>query len=271
MSEHAHSNEPLSADRSIRILLLEPAPSLDKPLRGSLCEIALAFNPEYHALSYVWGAPDALAGGVISITAHDTDCHLSISAICSQALMHLRHTEKFQLLWVDAICIDQTSDAEKSTQVGVMADVYRQAAKVVAWLDLGQLCPRRAKSVLILARHITFLFESGLVGLDETKSAKARIAGYLPEKVCRLRIRSHIDTLVCILLAPYFNRIWTVQEMSMAQPDCLDLLPQAPVAVVPCTTVTPLYCVTIWILVKGYGVRLNGLKNHKGSSALIII
>jgi hypothetical protein len=37
-------------------------------------------------------------------------------------------------LWIDAICINQTNNKEKSFQVGLMAEIYQQANHVFAWL-----------------------------------------------------------------------------------------------------------------------------------------
>jgi hypothetical protein len=41
------------------------------------------------------------------------------------------------MLWVDAICIDQTDASEKSYQVGLMARIYMQAHQVIVWLGDG--------------------------------------------------------------------------------------------------------------------------------------
>lgn len=37
-------------------------------------------------------------------------------------------------LWIDGICIDQTSTAERSAQVALMRDICKQAADVGVWL-----------------------------------------------------------------------------------------------------------------------------------------
>jgi hypothetical protein len=41
------------------------------------------------------------------------------------------------LLWIDAICIDQTNVKERNAQVQLMPTIYQSAGKVVAWLDKG--------------------------------------------------------------------------------------------------------------------------------------
>lgn len=37
-------------------------------------------------------------------------------------------------LWIDGICIDQTSTAERSAQVALTRDICKQAAEVIVWL-----------------------------------------------------------------------------------------------------------------------------------------
>lgn len=37
-------------------------------------------------------------------------------------------------MWIDAICINQTSDKEKSTQVAKMHHIYNKAQSVYVWL-----------------------------------------------------------------------------------------------------------------------------------------
>jgi hypothetical protein len=39
-----------------------------------------------------------------------------------------------QLVWVDAICINQKDDQEKSRQAGMMHNIHQKAQRVVIWL-----------------------------------------------------------------------------------------------------------------------------------------
>lgn len=43
---------------------------------------------------------------------------------------------KDKVMWIDAVCIDQTNLLERNHQVGMMGDVYRNAMQVRAWLGL---------------------------------------------------------------------------------------------------------------------------------------
>lgn len=57
---------------------------------------------------------------------------LSITESLYNALrrLHDEHT----VLWIDAICIDQSNDAEKNQQVPLMKNIYEAASLVLIWL-----------------------------------------------------------------------------------------------------------------------------------------
>jgi hypothetical protein len=85
------------------------------------------------------------------------------------------------LLWVDALCIDQNAVSEKSQQVSLMADIFRQADNVVVWLG-------KPDSAL---EHV--------IGVYYRRGSTEK--GYF-EKVAR---RS------------YFERLWICQELGLAR------------------------------------------------------
>lgn len=93
-----------------------------------LFHISLHERPKFSALSYVWGA--ATDRRVILVQ----NSAVLVTKNLYDALMALRRPKEDLVIWVDALCINQSDDEEKSWQVGLMADIYRQASKVVAWL-----------------------------------------------------------------------------------------------------------------------------------------
>lgn len=50
------------------------------------------------------------------------------------ALLQLRDPIFERTLWIDAVCINQKDDEERSLQVAAMATIYGLASRVVAWL-----------------------------------------------------------------------------------------------------------------------------------------
>lgn len=94
---------------------------------GSLSVVDLSEDPKYTAISYVWGnfvyQPDTLQCGSESI---------KITANCRDVLRQLRRRGQ-TYVWIDAICINQEDDAEKSIQIRLMRDIYAAAELTVIW------------------------------------------------------------------------------------------------------------------------------------------
>ena len=132
----------LRGPTSIRVLTLLPSTAFDSPIEVQLAEVDLAGKPDYEALSYAWGDTKNKVG---------ISCHgerLDVTVNCALALQYLRYKYQGRTLWVDAICIDQTkeAEAERNQQVRIMGDVYETAQRVLVWLG-----PRGATSDLAIA------------------------------------------------------------------------------------------------------------------------
>ena len=93
---------------------------------------SLQTAPPFAALSYSWG--DRLADAHISLDTGTTSVECPISTDLSSALTHLKKTNTLRWLWVDALCIDQASNLEKSHQVKIMRSIYTAADCVYVWL-----------------------------------------------------------------------------------------------------------------------------------------
>jgi hypothetical protein len=127
MEKYQHT--PLQLDRFIRVLKLHA--SSDGNLNCSLLPVSLDKLPKFEALSYAWGE---------QTFAHHITCNgkvLDITANCEAALRRLALPKKSRLLWVDSICIDQTSIPERNQQVKLMGEIYGSAQRVLIWLGKG--------------------------------------------------------------------------------------------------------------------------------------
>ncbi|KAG8160863.1 hypothetical protein KVR01_009127 [Diaporthe batatas] len=121
---------PLHSDgRKFRLLVLEPSPDRQAPIRCQLKQSSFDNAiPEYKALSYTWGDP--LVTTPISVN----DAEIQITVNLEAALRHIRNASDAITIWVDALCINQTDVAEKNHQVEMMRDIYSGAELVIAWL-----------------------------------------------------------------------------------------------------------------------------------------
>ncbi|KAH0843862.1 hypothetical protein AYO21_09900 [Fonsecaea monophora] len=89
----------------------------------------LGAKPQYVALSYVWGTCQDKR--VILVDGQQ----VKVSQTLYDAMMELRRGRRQHLIiWIDFLCINQRDHEEKSWQVALMGDIYRQATQVYAWL-----------------------------------------------------------------------------------------------------------------------------------------
>src|SRR5687768_9455999 len=98
------------AKNDIRVLTLHPGTWKD-PIRCSLHTVRLEDNPRYEALSYAWGDADDCRPVMVDARV------VQVTANLETALRRLRHPDRDRALWVDALCINQQDNDEKSHQV----------------------------------------------------------------------------------------------------------------------------------------------------------
>lgn len=126
--ERLYPDLPLVRSRKqIRVLQLLPG-RWDSRLIGNLETVYLDQDPVYEALSYTWGAkgPEAITvnGGV----------QLPLTRNLFNALRRLRSRRKACVLWIDALCINQSNVSERGHQVSFMGEIYKSAWRVCIWL-----------------------------------------------------------------------------------------------------------------------------------------
>ncbi|KAI8711317.1 HET domain-containing protein [Fusarium sp. LHS14.1] len=122
--------EPLNpAIDEIRLLTLHPASQADSKLFCTLSHASLiAETPAYEALSYVWGKPNLSA----SILLDDVNVQVTPSLV--SILSALRLDKQARVLWIDALCINQSNVQERSQQVSLMRKIYSCCRQDIAWL-----------------------------------------------------------------------------------------------------------------------------------------
>jgi hypothetical protein len=137
----AFQYEPLDQSKGqIRLFRMDiPHDNVPVDLSGSLETFSLDSCPEFHAVSYEWG-PDNWVSHIKLNSSTKT-----IRANLFSYLWHYREHSKSIMphhvyLWIDQICINQTSIAERNHQVQLMSRVYRQASSVISWLGCGDIC-----------------------------------------------------------------------------------------------------------------------------------
>ncbi|KAE8445911.1 hypothetical protein EG329_012690 [Mollisiaceae sp. DMI_Dod_QoI] len=193
--------KPLPSDH-IRLLCIEPG-SDDSPIRCRLLVRSLEASPPYEALSYTWGS---LERDCI-ITCDEAP--MFVTTHLYDVLQYLRKPEEERIMWIDALCINQRDDHERSEQVGIMKDIYTKAWHVVIWL--GRETPEDKIAFELLDRFKQIFDERGLVELGPEHYRTVGLP-WLHDPNW-----SHWTALVKLFQRSWFQRIWVVQEAAMAR------------------------------------------------------
>ncbi|KAF2031476.1 heterokaryon incompatibility, partial [Setomelanomma holmii] len=134
------------------------------------------------ALSYTWGDQDD--PDTMELNGH----LVPIGRNPAAALRHLRIQDIWVCLWVDALCIDQQDDVEKSLQVQRMPIIYEATSFVVIWLG------------------------TGFDGVQEAFSWLQDRSNFIAPP--RLSVA---EALTKLLTLPWWRRGWVIQELTVCQ------------------------------------------------------
>jgi hypothetical protein len=190
-------------ERAFRLFSLYPGSSnselegdivtcrLKVPNTGSI--VINADEPgDYEALSYNWG-PVTDEDPVVNI--HDRGT-VSITKNLASALRALRYPRyRKRKLWIDALCIDQKNQEEKSLQISHMSIIFNSATAVRIWLG-----PNDEDS------ELAFKFVGKCLASDEFDRAMRDP-----------HVSKDIKALVSLMKRPWFSRRWIVQEIAVAR------------------------------------------------------
>ncbi|KAH6722715.1 heterokaryon incompatibility protein-domain-containing protein [Leptodontidium sp. MPI-SDFR-AT-0119] len=154
---------------------------------------------EYFALSYCWGREDPTH----PIAMYDEQLQkltLSNSVFYIQdnvaaALRHFRCEDADVNIWIDALCINQANDDEKTAQVSRMHEIYSMADYVCSWLGAGK--PETRETFQFLNMILT------LERLDKLIDSEQGLESWM--------------LVLQLLRHPWFRRRWVIQELVLAQ------------------------------------------------------
>ncbi len=198
--------EALATQDSFRIAALHLG-GADDEIRFSLLPSTFGDGKlEYEAVSYVWGAAEFTD----LVYCGERPCRVTPNLLA--VLRSLRDQNKDRLLWIDAICINQSNIDERTHQVSRMRDVYSQAKRVVIWMDPSD------ETLADSAYHLAGLFFAELrknhqlpsLGSEARTLARNRLVNH-PWFV------KHSKPTHLFLRNQWFQRVWTFQEAFLAK------------------------------------------------------
>ncbi|KAH9204191.1 heterokaryon incompatibility protein-domain-containing protein [Leptodontidium sp. 2 PMI_412] len=189
----------------IRLATLLPS-QWRHPLQCLLQVVSFEPKPSYEALSYVWGNPNRKK------TIYVNETPFPITQNLYAALKHLRKRDSPRYLWIDAICINQQDDLEKTQQVSLMSTIFSKCDRALLWIDLEPEAREASSKSWLRASHhsLVFLFESDrhfhrlpCFRVNEEDGQSAGLSEIFIQ--C-------LEMLEMITNCQWWNRIWIVQE-----------------------------------------------------------
>ncbi|OQV00716.1 hypothetical protein CLAIMM_06179 [Cladophialophora immunda] len=178
----------------------------------------------YAALSYCWGESG------IQRTIHINGARKSVSAnlyfilqrlrkglfkcacrscICHQKVanpgrLDICFTQPGSLLWIDAICIDQTNNDEKNQQIPLMKDIFKGSGMNIFWV--GEEDEDTQK---------TFEFLHAVAELGEMPEEQAiSLLSYAVSREYFGEVWKSLGEFFC---RPWWTRLWVVQEVVLSK------------------------------------------------------
>ncbi|TVY35267.1 Heterokaryon incompatibility protein 6,OR allele [Lachnellula subtilissima] len=164
--------------------------------------------PKYETVSYVWGNPQKSA--VVIVDGPEGPTKLRVTQSLIRALRYLRCLEVPRILWIDALCLNQSDYAELSRQVPRMHDIYKLAYKGTAWLGREDVGSTHALTTLqYLGDQVVAEGETGLL----FSSPSAEEEKWFDPDFELPYSQDTWEAILTLLQRPWFNRLWVVQEI----------------------------------------------------------
>jgi hypothetical protein len=194
--------------REIRLVTLLKGHWSDE-IQCRLRHAPLANKPSYKALSYAWGSPKATRPVLVN------DCQHQVTVNLESALRRLRRADSEITFWIDAICIDQSNNTERTQQVNLMHDIFSSTEEVIVYLGEAPRDGITASGGPISTYTTVFSCDK----TDEDKLGRFHASFQEKERCVEASRRENVDFAVevfCLLrslandedfqkVAPYFN------------------------------------------------------------------
>ena len=134
----------------------------------------------FEAVSYTWGTDERVRLVICD------EQQIKVTANCEAVLRQLRLSDRARFLWIDTICIDQSSISERNAQVKLMADVYSKASTVICWLGESSVESDCGFDVLDYTLSTKSQYTSRFL-VEESRLRKCVVpitSRWLPQKMC---------------------------------------------------------------------------------------
>ena len=171
-------------------------------IRVTIKHDSINSDRQYEALSYVWGDHSKNKKPIYV----DDKSVLWATENLWTALKHVRRSTEHVVLWVDAISIDQSDNADKRKQLPHMCWIYPQAKRVLCWLGKDD------DGTFIEAFNILESWAKAFTSRD----LLLQLVAEARENLATGRT-GQFEALAALFDRPYWRRAWCLQEVCVDQ------------------------------------------------------
>lgn len=203
-----------------RVRILQIFPGADSEIQCSLEECNLFNGGIELALSYVWGKGQLNREITVNGRPFQVTEHL-------YTILHTLRAQDYRQIWIDAICINQADNREKTHQVRLMRDIYSNAKGTIIWLNNDQVPDRIPASMYDdddeRSKDVDAPLPEGFGGIPIDQYDLVAILTELQEYASQTpgkKIALYVmlsRRVRAILLHEWWERIWTIQEAALPE------------------------------------------------------
>ena len=188
----------------------------------------------YHALSYTWEIYEPFYGRAEQEEQLKINCNgldLLVGKNLYAALRRSRKADDSTILWVDALCINQTDMVERSHQVQKMCAIFENAFQVFIWL--GEIITKPDAAPVPQSLSIPYQAFSGICGIVNAWRERAQITEVVPIATHSPGVEPSPDgdssdsllsaasplwfEIFDLYDCRWFQRVWVIQEAALAR------------------------------------------------------
>ncbi|KAI1660347.1 HET-domain-containing protein [Daldinia decipiens] len=162
----------------------------------------------YEALSYVWGSDKNYTPIYRILVTRNLDI----------ALRHLRRDNTPRVMWIDALCINQKNEVEKSPQVSIMGEIFRLAHRVIAWLGPEE---NDSSGAMYLMDYLGSQVEVDFVKIEMRPAAGCTDPNISNHYIVLPFQDRDVYSIYHLMCRQWFDRLWIRQEIYLAGPEAV--------------------------------------------------
>jgi Heterokaryon incompatibility protein (HET) len=202
-----------SGSADFRVLDLQPGSKGD-PIQCQIWTTSVASSTSYEALSYCWGDKS------ITKDIYIGECSFPVTTNLYAALHSLRLKDVARTMWIDAICINQSSTEEKESQIGLMRDIYQQADRVVIWLGLSK--PKTRLAFILLEAWTPSGVGKWRFGTQPMTSKEVQLQNKVIDELRFVLSDPELGEgaqifFTDVITRDWWRRVWILQEAALAK------------------------------------------------------